>query len=441
MTQTSVAPVGPSGSIGIQPLDVPRIRADFPILARTVRDERPLVYLDSAATSQKPEQVLAAEAAFYRTCNAAVHRGAHQLAEEATDAYEEARRTIAGFIGASADDVVFTKNATESLNLVAYAFSNATAKAAHAPDSVDPRFVLRPGDSIVVTQMEHHANLVPWQEVCAKTGATLRWIGLDDEGRLDLADLDTIIDSTTRVVSVVHQSNILGTINPVAEIMRRAHEVGAIGVVDGCQSIPHMPIDVTGLGADLVAWSGHKMLGPTGIGMLWGRHEILDAMPPFLTGGSMIETVFMDHSTYAEAPKRFEAGTPMVAQAVGTAEGARYLEGLGMANVAAHEHLLTGYALDRLDEMRGVRIIGPRDNVDRGSAISFVVDGLHPHDVGQFLDDRGVAVRVGHHCAWPTCRRYGVPATTRLSTYVYNDTADIDVAVEGIRAAQEFFGV
>lgn len=441
MTQISVAPADPSGSTGTHPLDVPRIRADFPILSRTVRDGRPLVYLDSAATSQKPEQVLAAEAAFYRTCNAAVHRGAHQLAEEATDAYEEARRTIAGFVGASADDVVFTKNATESLNLVAYAFSNATAKAAHAPDSVDPRFVLRPGDSIVVTQMEHHANLVPWQEVCAKTGATLRWIGLDDEGRLDLADLDTIIDSTTRVVSIVHQSNILGTINPVAEIMRRAHAVGAIGVVDGCQSIPHMPIDVTDLGADLVAWSGHKMLGPTGIGMLWGRHEILDAMPPFITGGSMIETVFMDHSTYAEAPKRFEAGTPMVAQAVGTAEGARYLEALGMANVAAHEHRLTGYALDRLDEMRGVRIIGPRDNVDRGSAISFVVDGLHPHDVGQFLDDRGVAVRVGHHCAWPTCRRFGVPATTRLSTYVYNDTADIDVAVEGIRAAQEFFGV
>ncbi len=441
MTQTSVAPAGAAVPGGPRPLDVARIRADFPILERTVRDERPLVYLDSAATSQKPEQVLEAEASFYRRCNAAVHRGAHQLAEEATDAYEEARRVIAGFVRASADDIVFTKNATESLNLVAYAFSNATAKAAHAPDSVDPRFVLRPGDSIVVTQMEHHANLVPWQEVCAKTGATLRWIGLTDDGRLDLDDLDTVIDSTTRVVSVVHQSNLLGTINPVSEIMRRAHEVGAIGVVDGCQSIPHMPVDVNALGADLVAWSGHKMLGPTGIGMLWGRHEVLDAMPPFITGGSMIETVFMDHSTYAPAPKRFEAGTPMVAQAVGTAEAVRYLDALGMQSVAAHEHLLTGYALERLDEMRGVRIIGPRDNVDRGSAISFVVEGLHPHDVGQFLDDRGVAVRVGHHCAWPTCRRFDVPATTRLSTYVYNDTADIDVAVEGIRAAQEFFGV
>lgn len=422
-------------------LDVERIRQDFPILTRTVRDERPLVYLDSAATSQKPVEVLEAEADFYRTSNAAVHRGAHQLAEEATDAYEAARRRIAGFVGAGEDDVVFTKNATESLNLAAYAFSNATAKALHAPDSVDPRFVLHPGDSIVVTQMEHHANLVPWQEVCAKTGATLRWIGVDDEGRLELDSLDALIDSTTRVVSVVHQSNILGTINPVAEIMRRAHEVGAVGIVDACQSIPHMPVDVKELGADLVAWSGHKMLGPTGIGVLWGSREILEEMPPFITGGSMIETVFMDHSTYAEPPKRFEAGTPMVAQAVGLGAAVGYLERLGMDAVARHEHDLTVYALDRLLEMRGVRIIGPTDAKERGSAISFVVDGLHPHDVGQFLDDRGVAVRVGHHCAWPTCRRFDVPATTRLSTYIYNDTADIDVAMTGIRAAQEFFGV
>lgn len=422
-------------------LDVERIKRDFPILERTVRAERPLVYLDSAATSQKPVQVLTAEQQYYRASNAAVHRGAHQLAEEATDAYEAARETIAGFVGARPEDLVFTKNATESLNLAAYAFSNGTAKAQHAPDSVDPRFVLRPGDSIVVTQMEHHANLVPWQEVCAKTGAVLRWIGVDDDGRLDLDDLDTLVDESTRVVSVVHQSNLLGTINPVARIMQRAREVGAVGIVDACQSVPHMPIEVSELGADLVAWSGHKMLGPTGIGMLWGRHELLDAMPVFLTGGSMIETVFLDHSTYAPAPKRFEAGTPMVAQAVGTAEAARYLQALGMDSVAAHEHHLTGYALERLDSMRGVRVIGPRDNVDRGSAISFVVDGLHPHDVGQFLDDRGVAVRVGHHCAWPTCRRYGVPATTRISPYIYNDTRDIDVAVEGIRAAQEFFGV
>lgn len=422
-------------------LDVPRIRRDFPILSRTVRDGRPLVYLDSAATSQKPEQVLEAESAFYRTCNAAVHRGAHQLAEEATDSYESARARIAGFVGAHPDDLVFTKNATESLNLAAYAFSNATAKAQHAPDSVSERFVLRPGDSIVVTQMEHHANLVPWQEVCAKTGATLRWIGVDDEGRLEMDTLDRVIDSSTRVVSVVHQSNILGTINPVQAIMSRAHEVGALGVVDACQSIPHMPVDVTSLGADLVAWSGHKMLGPTGIGLLWGARDVLREMPPFISGGSMIETVFMEHSTYAEPPKRFEAGTPMVAQAVGLAAGVEYLQAVGMPAIAEHEHVLTEYALGQLEDMRGVRVIGPGTAVDRGSAISFVVEGIHPHDVGQFLDDRGVAVRVGHHCAWPTCRRFDVPATTRLSTYLYNDTGDIDVAVTGIRAAQEFFGV
>jgi cysteine desulfurase / selenocysteine lyase len=424
-----------------QSLDVLAIRRDFPILSRTVRDGRPLVYLDSAATSQKPEQVLAAEADYYRTCNAAVHRGAHQLAEEATDAYEAARRAIAGFVGAEADDVVFTKNATESLNVAAYAFSNGTALAQHSGREIDSRFVLGPGDSIVVTQMEHHANLIPWQEVCAKTGATLRWIGVDDEGRLDLDELDRLIDGSTKVVSVVHQSNILGTINPVETIMRRTREVGAVGVVDACQSIPHMPVEVGSLGADLVAWSGHKMLGPTGIGLLWGRREVLEAMPPFITGGSMIETVFMDHSTFAEPPKRFEAGTPMVAQAVGLAAAVDYLTALGMEAVAAHEHQLTAYTLERLRETRGVRIIGPQDAVDRGSAISFVVDGLHPHDVGQFLDDRGVAVRVGHHCAWPTCRRFEVPATTRLSTYVYNDASDIDTAMDGIRAAQEFFGV
>ena len=423
------------------PLDVARIREDFPILRRTVRGGRPLVYLDSGATSQKPTVVLDAERRYYEECNAAVHRGAHQLAEEATDAYESARAAIAGFVGADASELVFTKNATEGLNLAAYAFSNATAKATHGDSTIDPRFLLKPGDSIVVTQMEHHANLVPWQEVCAKTGATLRWLGIDDDGRLDLSDLDSVIDASTRVVSLVHQSNILGTINPVATVMSRAHEVGAIGVVDACQSIPHMPVDVHALGADLVAWSAHKMLGPTGLGMLWGRPDVLDAMPPFLSGGSMIETVFLEHSTYAAAPKRFEAGTPMVAQAVATAAAVGYLEGLGMDRIAAHEHELTGYALERFESLRGVRIIGPHCNVDRGSAISFVVDGLHPHDVGQFLDDLGVAVRVGHHCAWPVCRRYGVPATTRISPYVYNDESDIDVAVEGIVSAQKFFGV
>ncbi|MDI1291063.1 MAG: cysteine desulfurase [bacterium] len=424
-------------------LDVSRIRKDFPILERSVRNGRPLVYLDSGATSQKPTVVLDAERHFYETSNAGVHRGAHQLAEESTDAYENARADMARFVSAEADDLVFTKNSTESLNLASYAFSNATALAAHSDGSrkIDPRFVLAPGDAVVVTEMEHHANLVPWQELCAKTGATLRWIGLTDDGRLNLDDVDRVIDSSTKIVSLVHQSNILGTVNPVRLVMDKAASVGAIGIIDASQSVPHMPVDVPSLGADLVAWTGHKMLGPTGIGVLWGRTEILDAMPPFLSGGSMIESVHMDGSTFAAPPARFEAGSPMTAQAVGLAAAVHYLEALGMDAVAAHEHALTEYTLAALQAMRGVRIIGPQDAHDRGGAISFVVDGIHPHDVGQFLDDRGVAVRVGHHCAWPTCRRFGVPATTRISTYVYNDTSDIDVAITGIEAAQAFFGV
>ena len=420
-------------------LDVARLRKDFPILERTVRGDRPLVYLDSAATSQKPYAVLDAERAYYETSNAAVHRGAHQLAEEATDAYESARAAIAGFVGARAEDIVFTKNATESINLAAYAFSNATAKAANS-ETVDPRLVLTPDSSVVVTEMEHHANLIPWQELCAKTGAQLRWIGLTDEGRLDMDQL-SVIDDTTAVVSIVHQSNILGTLNPVRSIMDRAREVGALGVVDACQSIPHMRVNVDDLGADLVTWSGHKMLGPTGIGLLWGRTEVLNSLPPFLTGGSMIEFVTMEGSTFAPPPQRFEAGVPMVAQAVGLEAAVRYLDSVGLESIEQHEHDLTAHALTTLSQMPGVRIIGPESPVNRGSAISFVVDGLHPHDVGQVLDDRGVAVRVGHHCAWPTCRRYGVPATTRLSTYLYNDTDDIDAAAAGVRAAQEFFGV
>ena len=421
-------------------LDPQRIKKDFPILERTVRDGKPLVYLDSAATSQKPRSVLDAERAYYESSNAAVHRGAHQLAEEATEEYEKAREAIAGFVGAETRDIVFTKNATEGLNLAAYAFSNATALASQGRD-VDPRFTLGPGDSIVVTEMEHHANLVPWQEVSAKTGATLRWLGLTDEGRLALGDIDRVIDDSTKVVSVVHQSNILGTINPVRTIMERAHAVGALGVVDACQSVPHMPVHVKDLGADLVAWSGHKMLGPTGIGMVWGRGDVLAAMPPFLTGGSMIETVYMDHSTYAAPPQRFEAGVPMVAQAVGMRAAIAYLNELGMDAVADHEHRLTGYTLARLREIDGVTIIGPDTDVERGSAISFTVAGIHPHDVGQILDSHGIAVRVGHHCAWPTCRRFAVPATTRISTYIYNDESDIDAAVTAIRAAQEYFGV
>lgn len=424
------------------PLDPARIKRDFPILERTVRDGKPLVYLDSAATSQKPRAVLDAERAYYETCNAAVHRGAHQLAEEATESYEAARAAIAAFVGAQPQEIVYTKNATESLNLAAYAFSNATALSAQEGNPAqDPRFLLAPGDNIVVSEMEHHANLVPWQEACAKTGAELRWLGVTDDGRLDLTDIDRVIDERTKAVSVVHQSNILGTINPVADVMRRAHEMGAVGIVDACQSLPHMPVNIHELDADLVAWSGHKMLGPTGIGFLWGTSEILEAMPPFLTGGSMIEIVQLERSTYAKAPQKFEAGTQMVAQTIGMHAAVDYLRALGMDAVQAHEHELTGYALERLASLPGVSVIGPTTNVDRGSAISFTVNGLHPHDVGQVLDSRGVAVRVGHHCAWPTCRRFAVPATTRLSTYIYNDRGDIDAAIEGIVAAQEFFGV
>lgn len=423
--------------------DVDRVRKDFPILKRTVRAGKRLVYLDSAATSQKPTAVLDAEREFYETSNAAVHRGAHQLAEEATEAYETARRKIAGFVAAAPDELVFTKNATEALNLAAYAFSNATdlARQADPLPAAAQRFILAPGDEIAVTRMEHHANLVPWQEVCSKTGARLRWLEITDEGRLDLSDLENVVNERTRVLAVAHQSNILGTINPLAVLGQRAREVGALFVVDACQSVPHLPLRVADTGADLLAWSGHKMLGPTGIGCLWGRPEVLAAMPPFLTGGSMIKTVTMERSTFADPPQRFEAGVPMTAQAVGLAAAVDYLSDLGMDAVAAHERELTEYMLEGLQGIVGVRIIGPRDCVDRGGAVSFVVDGIHAHDVGQVLDDQGVAVRVGHHCAWPTCERFGVPATVRASVSVYNGRDDIDALIAAVRAAQAFFGV
>ena len=422
----------------VAPLDVARIREDFPILRRHVRG-KPLIYLDSGATSQKPLAVLDAEREFYLTCNAAVHRGAHALAEEATDAYESARARIAAFVGAHAHEIVFTRNATEAINLLAYAFSNSTDKARNAaslPDGAE-RFVLRPGDEIVVTEMEHHANLVPWQEVCAKTGATLRWIGLTDEGRLDLSDL-SVITERTKVVSFVHQSNILGTINPVATIAAAARAVGALVILDACQSVPHMPVDVADLDVDAIMWSGHKMLGPNGIGCLWAKESVLAAMPPFISGGSMIETVTMESSTYAPPPQRFEAGTPMTAQAIGLAAAADYLTALGMDRVHHHEEMLTVAMLDGLGSIDGVKIIGPGVG-QRGSAVSFVVDGVHPHDVGHILDSRGVAVRVGHHCAWPTVRRMGVPATTRATPYIYNDLLDIDALVEGVIAARDFY--
>ncbi|MEU4809149.1 cysteine desulfurase [Nocardia fluminea] len=409
-------------------LDVARIRADFPILHRTVRDGKPLVYLDSGATSQRPLQVLDAEREFLLTRNSAVHRGAHQLAEEATDSYEEARADIARFVGADPGEIVFTKNATESLNLVANAFG-------------DDRFPYKvgPGDEIVITELEHHANLVPWQELARRTGATLKWYGITDDGRIDLDSLE--LSPATKILAFSHQSNVTGAVAAVDELVRRAKAVGALVVLDACQSVPHMAVDFHALGVDFAAFSGHKMLGPMGVGGLYGRRALLEETPPFITGGSMIETVTMEKTTYAPPPQRFEAGTPMTSQVVGLAAAVRYLEDLGMDAIAAHEHALTGAALEGLAGIDGVRIIGPIENVDRGGAVSFVVDGIHAHDVGQILDDQGVAIRVGHHCAWPLHRKFGVAATARASFAVYNTLDEVDALVTAVRKAKTFFGV
>ncbi len=419
-------------------VDTAKLRADFPLLSRTVRDNRPLVYLDSGATSQRPRQVLDAERAFLEQHNAAVHRGAHQIAEEATDAYESARARIAAFVGAEPGEVVFTKNATEGINLVAYALGNASIGDVDA--EVAARFAVGPGDEIVVTEMEHHANLVPWQELCRRTGATLRWFAVDTAaGRLDLGS-DPITERT-KVVAFTHQSNVLGTVNPVDELVARARAVGALTVLDSCQSVPHAPVNLSTLGVDYAVFSGHKMLGPSGVGVLYGREELLAAMPPFLTGGSMIELVRMEGSTYAPPPQRFEAGVPMTSQAVGLAAAVDYLSTIGMDRVAAHERMLTEAALTGLAQVPGVRVIGPTSTEDRGGAVSFLVDEVHAHDVGQVLDDRGVAVRVGHHCAWPLHRRYEVAATVRASFAVYNTLDEVAALIDGVHAARSFFGV
>ena len=419
-------------------LDIAAIRADFPILERTVRDGKPLIYLDSGATSQRPIGVIDAEQEYVTTCNAAVHRGAHQLSEEATDAFESSRRRLAAFVGVTnPSELIFTKNATEAINLVAYAFGNAS----FVPDTSSGRkFALGVGDEILVTEMEHHANLVPWQELCRRTGATLRWIPVGADFRLDLTDLGTLLNERTRVVAFTHQSNVLGTVNPVRRLVDAAHAVGALVVLDACQSVPHMPVDFYELGVDFAAFSGHKMLGPSGIGGLYGRFELLSAMPPFLTGGSMIEQVFIDHSTYALPPARFEAGVPMTSQAVGLGAAADYLSHLGMDAVADWEHRLTALALQELAAVDGVRIIGPADTTDRGGAVSFLVDGVHAHDVGQILDDSGIAVRVGHHCAWPLHRKFGVQASVRASFAVYNTSDEVHALVAAVREAQRFFG-
>jgi cysteine desulfurase/selenocysteine lyase len=413
-------------------LDIDRIRADFPILSRTVRDGRPLVYLDSGATSQRPLQVLDAERAFVTTCNAAVHRGAHQLAEEATDAYEGAREKIARFVGVGAEEIVFTKNATESLNLVTYTLGDDRGAAVFGGKA------LGPGDTVVITELEHHANLVPWQELCRRTGATLRWFGVTDDGRIDLDSLE--LDNTVKVVAFTHQSNVTGAVADVAELVRRSRAVGALVVLDACQSVPHMAVDFAALDVDFAAFSGHKMFGPSGVGVLYGKAALLAALPPFITGGSMIETVSMEVSTYAPPPQRFEAGVPMTSQVVGLGAAVDYLDAIGMDVLAAHEQALTERALGLLGGIDGVRIVGPGTTRRRGGAVSFVVDGIHAHDLGQILDDEGVAIRVGHHCAWPLHKRFGVAATARASFAAYNTLAEVDTLAEAIVKAQNFFG-
>ena len=439
MTSTTSASgrTGHAGLAGVAaPFDVAEIRADFPILGRAVRGGRPLIYLDSGATSHKPRQVLDAERDFYTIHNSAAHRGAHLLGEEATDAYEGARARVAAFIGADPGEVVFTKSATEAINLVAYAMSNA-ATAGPAAE----RFRVGPGDEVLVTELEHHANLVPWQQLCQRTGATLRWFSVTSpEGRLDLSNASELISDRTKVVAVTHQSNVTGTIPPVAEIAALAHAKGAIVVADGAQSVPHRPVDVATLGADFLAFSAHKMLGPSGIGVLWGRRELLEAMPPFITGGSMIEVVRMEGSTFLPPPERFEAGVPAAAQAAGLAAACDYLDALGMENVAAHEEALTAHALDALGAIDGVRVHGPMTTKDRGGAVSFTIDEVHPHDVGQVLDELGIAVRADHHCAWPLHRALGVQASTRATFYVYNTHDEVDALADGVRQTQKFFG-
>jgi len=403
-------------------LDVEAIRADFPALARTVRNGNPLIYLDSGATSQKPVQVLDAERSFYEQHNGAAHRGAHLLSEEGTEIYEGARAKIAAFLGADAGEIVFTKSATEAVNLVAFALTSSVG----------------PGDEILITEMEHHANLVPWQQLAQRTGATLRWFTVLPDGRLDVDP--SLITERTKIVAVTGQSNVTGVIPPVAEIIRLAHEAGAPVLVDGAQSVPHHPVDVAALDADFLAFSGHKMLGPLGLGVLYGKRDRLEALPPFLTGGSMIEVVRMEETTFLPPPDRFEPGVPPAPQAAGLAAAIDYLSGLGMENVAAHEESLTAHALDALRELNGVRILGPDTTKDRGGAVAFEVDGVHPHDVGQVLDELGIAVRTGHHCAWPLHRALGVQASTRATFYVYNTHAEVDALAEGIRYAQRFFG-
>lgn len=411
------------------PLDATAVRADFPVLERTLADGHRLVYLDSANTSQKPRSVIDAVHEHYARHNANVARAVHQLGAESTMAFEDARDKVAAFVGApDRDEIVFTKNSSEALNLVANVLL--WAGEPHG---------LRAGDEVVISEMEHHSNIVPWQLACQRSGARLRWFGFTEDGRLDTSAIDELITERTKVVSLVWVSNMLGTMNPIAEIARRAHEVGALVVVDASQAVPQMPVELGALGADLVAFTGHKMCGPTGIGVLWGRKDLLTELPPFLGGGEMIETVRMEGSTYAPPPHRFEAGTPPIAQAVGLGAAVDYLSAIGMDRVAAHEQAITAYALEQLNRVDGVRILGPDVPLERGGAISFELDGVHPHDVSQVLDSLGIAVRAGHHCAKPAHARYGVAASTRASFYVYTTREEIDALAEGLEHVKKFF--
>ena len=409
--------------------DVNAIREQFPILQRTVRGDKPLVYLDSGATSQRPLPVWKAEEEFVLHTNAPVHRGSYQLAEEADDAYESARQAIAAFVGADRDEIAFTKNATEALNEVAYVLGDERAGDLYVGE----------GDTVVITELEHHANLVPWQELCARTGATLKWYSMTEDGRIDLDSLE--LDDSVKVVAFTHQSNVTGAVADVDELVRRARAVDAMVVLDACQSVPHMAVDFHALDVEFAAFSGHKMCGPSGVGVLYGKDELLKKLPPFLTGGSMIEIVKMEETTFAEPPTRFEAGTQMTSQVVGLGAAVKFLEEVGMDNIHAHEKKLTERALRQLKEIPGLRIIGPETTENRGGAISFTVEGVHPHDLGQVLDDHGVSIRVGHHCAWPLHRSCGAQSTARASFYLYNTEEEVDKLVDAIKAAREFFGV
>ncbi|MHC2998287.1 SufS family cysteine desulfurase [Microbacterium sp. HJ5] len=417
-------------------LDLTAIRADFPLLGERVGDA-PLVYLDSGATSQKPQAVIDAEVAFVTRSNAAVHRGAHTLAAEATELFEDARAAVAGFVGARPEQLVWTSGATAGLNLIAYAIGNATLGRG-APES--ERFALRPGDELVVTESEHHANLIPWQELAARTGATLRHIRVHDDGTIDLDAAASVITDRTRLVAFPHVSNVLGIVNPVAELVALAQGVGALTVLDACQSAPHLPLDLPGLGIDLAVFSGHKMLGPYAVGGLYGRADVLAALPPFLTGGSMITTVTLDEAKYLPPPQRFEAGTQPVSQAIGLAAAVRYLDEVGMPAVHAHERALEARMREGLRGIPGIRLLGDAAGVERVGLWSFDVDGVHAHDVGQFLDARGIAVRVGHHCAQPLHRRFGLTASVRASAALYNTADEIDQFLDAVAGVRAFFG-